>query len=370
MKPALMMLLPLVLATPAVAQTDPHAGHAMPPASPAAPAPAQATPAPAADPHAGHSMAAEPKAPAPAQLDAHAGHAMPATPEAPPPSDPHAGHAMPAQAPAPDPHAGHDVASPGAEAASAMTGSDQPVGSDTPPPPPSDRAADRYYDRGAMDRAQGILRDEHGGVRTWKVMADQLEYRSSDGENGWQWDGEAWFGGDIHRFVFKSEGEAGDDGVEAGEVQALYSRAVGRYTDVQAGVRHDFEPGSQTYATIGVETLFPYWFEAEAALFLSQDGDLIARTEGSYDLRLTQRLVLQPRAELEFSAQDVPETQTGSGLSSAELGLRLRYEVRREFAPYIGVTYERAFGGTADYARAAGHDEESTSFVVGLRAWF
>ena len=163
---------------------------------------------------------------------------------------------------------------------------------------------------------------------------------------------------------------ADKDGVEAAEVQALYSRAVARYTDVQVGVRQDFEPRGRTYATVGVESLFPYWFEAEGALFLSDTGDLLARIEGTYDLRLAQRLVLQPQAELGLSAQDIRETDTGSGFTHLEFGLRLRYEIRREFAPYIGVAYERSLGRTADFARAAGEDVESTSFVVGLRAWF
>jgi copper resistance protein B len=155
------------------------------------------------------------------------------------------------------------------------------------------------------------------------------------------------------------------------ELQGLYSRAVARYTDLQVGVRHDFEPKAErTYATVGFESQFPYWFDVEAAAFLSDRGDLIARLEGTYDLRLTQRVVLQPQAEVKLSAQRVPDLNLGSGLTHAELGLRLRYEIRREFAPYIGVAYERAFGTTADYLRAAGEDVRSTTFVIGLRAWF
>ena len=110
------------------------------------------------------------------------------------------------------------------------------------------------------------------------------------------------------------------------------------------GIRYDFEPDSRTYATVAVESLLPYWFEVEASLFLSDRGDFFGRLEGSYDLRLTQRLILQPRIELELAAQNVPEANIGSGLSSAELGLRLRYEIRKEFAPYIGVNFEKNFG--------------------------
>ena len=192
------------------------------------------------------------------------------------------------------------------------------------------------------------------------------------GSDGFRWDGEAWLGGDINRLVLKSEGGgAFSSGVDSAEIQALYSRAIGPYWNVQAGVRHDFQPNpSRTYATIGIEGLAPYWFEVEGALFLSDKGDVLARAEGYYDQRITQRLILQPRVELNFSAQDVPENRIGSGLSNAELGLRLRYEIRREFAPYVGISYERKVGDTARYARADGEGVGGTSFVLGVRAWF
>ncbi len=114
----------------------------------------------------------------------------------------------------------------------------------------------------------------------------------------------------------------------------------------------------------------PYWFEVEASLFLSDRGDFFGRLEGSHDLRLTQRLILQPRIELELAAQNVPDANIGSGLSSAEFGLRLRYDIRKEFAPYIGVNFEKNFGKTADFARAAGEENDDTTVVIGLRAWF
>ena len=154
-------------------------------------------------------------------------------------------------------------------------------------------------------------------------------------------------------------------------MQALYSRAVGPYFNLQAGVRHDFQPTpNRTYATIGFEGLAPYMFEVEGAVFLSNKGDLLGRLEGYYDQRITQRLILQPRAELNFAAQDVPENRIGSGLSNAELGLRLRYEIRREFAPYIGVSWDRKVGDTARFSRAAGDDATAKSIVAGVRVWF
>jgi copper resistance protein B len=264
-----------------------------------------------------------------------------------------------------------------------MKQADQPGGPDTatsepeipkspPPPPPKDYAADRYYEPSAMASARGLLRAEHGDTATFKIMANIAEFEPrSGGQGGYRWDGQAWYGGDINRFVLKTEGEgSGSDGVGNAEVQALFSRAIGPYTDVQAGIRRDFEPGSRTYAAVGFQTLLPYWFEVEGSAYISTDGEVLGRVEGSYDLRLTQRLVLQPRAELNFAAQDIAETHTGSGLSDAELGLRLRYEIRREFAPYIGITYDRKFGGTADFAKVFGEDTESTRFVIGIRAWF
>ena len=286
--------------------------------------------------------------------------------------------ATPAQAaPSSDPHAGHDMSSMGQ--GSAETSTAIPAEMEGPPaaaqqtlvlPPPTDHLADKLFDPAAMARARQVLRNEHGGAQISQVMASLLERQVRSGPDGYRWEGEAWFGGDIHRLVVKTEGEGDRHGVEIGEAQLLYSRAIAPYTDLQLGVRQDVEPKARTYATLGFETLLPYWVEANGAVFLSNKGDLLARVEGAYDLRLTQRLILQPRAELDFAAQDVVETGTGSGLSRAELGLRLRYEIRREWAPYVGVSYERAVGRTADFARDAGGKVAATSVVFGVRAWF
>jgi copper resistance protein B len=121
---------------------------------------------------------------------------------------------------------------------------------------------------------------------------------------------------------------------------------------------------------LGIEGLAPYWFEVDAVAFVSNKGDVSARFEGEYDLRLTQKLILQPRIELDLALQDVPEIGLGSGLSAAEAGLRLRYEIAPEFAPYVGVAYERAFGDTAGFRRAAGEEAGGLSLLVGVRAWF
>lgn len=244
---------------------------------------------------------------------------------------------------------------------------------DTPAPaPPADHAADAVFGAEKMAAARAALRREAGTMTAYSVMFNLAEYRVQKGGDAYRWEGEGWIGGDINRFVIKTEGEAGAGrGVEAGEIRALYSRAIDPWFNLQAGVRHDFEPGPpRTYATIGFEGLAPYWFKVEGALFLSDKGDLLGRLEGYYDERITQRLILQPRAELNFAAQDVPANGIGSGLSEAELGLRLRYEIGREFAPYVGVSWEGKLGGSARFARAAGDRAHATSLVLGIRTWF
>ena len=159
--------------------------------------------------------------------------------------------------------------------------------------------------------------------------------------------------------------------LEQAEVQALYSRAIGPWWNLQAGVRHDIRPDPQrTYATLGIEGLPPYWFKAAGALFLSDKGELRGRIEGFYDQRITQRLILQPRAEIEASAQSIPAIGVGTGLTNIEAGLRLRYEIEREFAPYIGIEWAALVGETARLARAAGDRPGGISYVAGIRFWF
>ncbi len=247
-----------------------------------------------------------------------------------------------------------------------------PIGSASAPALPTDNYADRFFPAARMAQARAQMMREQGGQSLHRILFNLAEFAAHRGRDGYRWDGQGWFGGDVNRLTIKSEGEGTfRQGLDSAEMQALYSRAIGPYYNIQAGIRHDFQPSpSRTYATIGFEGLAPYEFETEGALFLSTKGDLLGRLEGWYDQRLTQRTVLQPRVELNFSAQDVPEDRYGNGLTSAELGLRLRYEIRREFAPYIGVTYDAKTGKTADFARADGERPRSTSFVMGVRAWF
>ena len=254
----------------------------------------------------------------------------------------------------------------------AQTGTALPAGNAPAPPVLTDHAADGVYGADAMMMGRHHLYEHHGGGNFSQVMLNLAEYQFRNGRDGYRWDGEAWYGGDINRLFLKSEGEgAFRGGIESAEVQALYSRAVGPYFNLQGGVRQDLGPSpKRTYATIGFEGLAPGQFEVEGAAFLSNKGDLLARLEGYYDQRITQRLILQPRVELNFAAQDVPENRIGSGLSNAELGLRLRYEIRREFAPYVGVSWDRKTGDTARFVRAAGDDASSRSIVAGVRVWF
>jgi len=253
-----------------------------------------------------------------------------------------------------------------------QSGTALPAGDAPAPMPPMDRYADRYFPASEMNRARAAMMRESGGQTLHQVMFNLAEVQARAGGGGYRWDGQAFVGGDINRLWLKTEGEgAFREGVDKAELQALYSRAIDPYFNLQAGIRRDFGPGqNRTYATVGFEGLAPYMFEVGGAAFLSNKGELFGRLEGYYDQRITQRLILQPRIELNLSAQDVPEIRLGSGLTDAEFGLRLRYDITRRFAPYVGVSYEARTGRTAKYARAEGKDPTATSFVAGVRFQF
>lgn len=232
--------------------------------------------------------------------------------------------------------------------------------------------ADAYYGREAMSKSRAEVQHEAGGQYNWFIMADRFEAQVLDDEEVLVFDGQGWYGGDINKLWVKSEGDYSLDGneIEDAELQVLWSRAVSTFFDVQTGIRYDIEPDGLAHGVVGVQGLAPYWFEVDAAAFLSEKGDVTARIEAEYDMLFTQRLVLQPRVELELSAQDIPEREIGSGVTGLDVGLRLRYEVKREFAPYVGVEWQSAFGDTADFIEAEGGSKDQTIFVLGLRAWF
>lgn len=215
---------------------------------------------------------------------------------------------------------------------------------------------------------------EHHEPLVGHVLLDQFEYRfGTDGNDAIAWDGQAWYGGDYERVFIKSQGEysIAEERFENAEIQLLYSRLLGYYWDLQGGLRFDPAPSPQRfYGVIGLQGLAPGYFEVDLQGFVSEKGDLSARLEAEYDILITQRLVLQPKFETNIAAQRVRELGVGSGINDIELGLRLRYELAREFAPYVGVSWDRKIGETAKLARDDGEDVDTFSLLVGVRFWF
>lgn len=203
---------------------------------------------------------------------------------------------------------------------------------------------------------------------------DQLEWRGNDGVDEFRWDLQGWWGIDENKLWLKSEGEQTTSGASSAdaEIQILYSRMVSAYWDVQVGARQDFLFGSdpdreRTFAVLAVEGLAPLWFEIEPSLFVSDAGDVSFRVTTTYDIYVTQRLVAQPRFELNAAVQDASKFGVQRGVNDVELGLRVRYEIRREFAPYIGLNWLRQLGNTANLARRKAEDVDLLGVVVGLR---
>lgn len=329
------LLLPaaLLLATPTFAQSG-HQGHDMP-AEKAEPSP----PPPATDPHAGHDMGGT---------------------KAQPVAEERAAEAV-------DPHAGHDMSSMQDE-----TAATDDVGNTPAPAPPEDHAADAIFGADIMAKSRKELAYEVGGMGYSLVTIDLLEVGVQKGRDSYRFEGEAFTGGNINRFGIKFEGEgAFGERIDDLELQALYSRAIAPYWNLQAGVRYDIKPDpSRTYLVAGVEGIAPYWFKVNAAGFVSNKGEVRARLEASYDQRLTQSLILQPRVEANIAFQDIRAIGVGSGLTDFEAGLRLRYEIEQEIAPYIGVEWRKQTGATARFSRAAVEDPETISLVAGIRIWF
>ncbi|WP_300376942.1 copper resistance protein B [Henriciella sp.] len=232
--------------------------------------------------------------------------------------------------------------------------------------------ADEVWGAEQMKPARQQVLRHHGDTTATYFQAERFELQSFDDEEVLLLDGNAWTGGDINKLWFKTELEyLPEEGeFEEAELQALWSRAISPYWDFQAGVRQDFEPESRTHIVAGFQGLAPYLFETDAAAFLSTEGDLTARVEAEYELLLTQRLILQPRIEAGFSAQDIPELETGAGLTGIDAGLRLRYEIRRTFAPYIGIEWQESFSDTAEMIEARGGETGKAAVIFGVRAWY
>lgn len=220
---------------------------------------------------------------------------------------------------------------------------------------------------------------EDGPIRSF-VLIDQLEHTTSrytgGSENGdsLRFNGLGWIGGDYNRLWVNTEGRKPYNGkLEDFDVQLLYGRLVAPFWDLQAGVRY-FKPlasgPSTNDAVFGIQGLAPYRFEVQAAAFVSERGDVSARAELEYELLLTQRWILQPRFATNVALQEVSKQGVGPGLNDLELGLRLRYEIMRELAPYVGVSWQKRYGGAAQFARERGEEPGGWTLLVGVRAWF
>ena len=284
----------------------------------------------------------------------HAEHAMP--------SDPHAGHHAAAgpvpggQADEGTDHTDHDMSSTGTTTL--------PPNDHVPPPPPQHvmpaMTAEQMSTRMQMDDASV----------TGMLLFDRLERtRSTAGDYATSWEAEGWLGNPIDRLWMKTEGERGSDGTE-GRVEALWSHAWTSFWDGQLGVRQDFGQGpARQWVALGVQGLAPYWFETQATFYAGEQGRTALRLEASYELLFTQRLVLEPKLELNFYGKDDPQRGVSSGLSDLEAGLRLRYEFSRKFAPYVGVNWTRRFGRFDNEPGVPEVHARETTWVAGVRIW-
>jgi copper resistance protein B len=203
------------------------------------------------------------------------------------------------------------------------------------------------------------------------VIFNELEGRWNGSDTEFRWEGQGWLGTDYDKLWIKSEGTLSKGALDDGQQQFLYSRAITTYFDLQGGLRSDIDSRpTRNWAAFGIQGLAPYFFDLEATGFVSGQGHLAAKLEASYDLLLTQRLILQPQVEVNVYSKSDPARLVGAGFSDIDTGLRLRYEFSRKFAPYIGVVYEGKFGQTANFARRAGEGTSDVRFAFGVRVWF
>jgi copper resistance protein B len=312
-------------------------------------------------------MTHPPAAPATATHQ-HADHAGAATPES----------ASPAAAEQGMEHAGHDMSSMPGMDMSGMDHStmDMPTAHDTgshdlpadsAPREPIPSLTDA--DRAAAFPPLAAGHPSHDAMTHTYWLADRFEVRA-DGKGG-AWEGTAWIGRDVDRLWLRTEGDTEHGRVERGNLEALYGHSITPWWDVVAGAKQEFGEGpSRTYAAFGVQGLAPYKFEVEATAYVGNGGRTAATVEAEYDTLITNRLVLQWQGEADLYGRTDPAIGVGSGLSTVDAGARLRYEITRRFAPYVGVEVERAFGGTAELRREQGRDTTDTRIVAGIRFWF
>ena len=277
----------------------------------------------------------------------HADHAPPAPAVE---HSEHTEHAAPAPPARPSEHADH-VAPPAAPADAAT----------------ADERAAAFPDLGGMRMGDMMLENPLNKL----VLLDRLEAHDAAGGNVLSWDVDAWVGRDLAKLWIRSEGDRQGGHTERAELELLWGKAFAPWWELVAGARADFAPGSaQSWAAVGVRGLAPYRFDLEATAYVGDGGRAALRFETTYEILVTNRLVLQPLVEIDWYAQSDSVRSVGAGLAEAELGVRLRYEFRREIAPYVGLTRERKFGRTAGFARAAGVDTDDTRLVAGIRLWF
>lgn len=273
-------------------------------------------------------------------------------------SDPHAAHEQQAQH---EQYEQHEQ-SPGSTW-TLQTGADAPR--HVAPPPPTQPLPDIPH--AEMSKAMEM----HDDTVLAMLRLDRLEHFGGDAVSGTAWDAQGWIGSDFDKLWFKTEGERADGRTEDARAELLWDHAFATWWDWQLGVRRDFGEGpDRTWAAFGIAGLAPYWFELQATAYVGEQGRTALRFEADYELLLTQRLILQPRLEANAYGKADPQRGIGAGLSDAEAGLRLRYEIRRRFAPYLGVEWVRRFGASAGLARDRGEPVMDRRWVAGVRVWF
>lgn len=211
------------------------------------------------------------------------------------------------------------------------------------------------------------LADEHP---FYALLGDRLEYNEQ--ANAGVFNLQAWYGTTFDRLVIKTEGDFSEGSIEENQTDILWGHAVSAYWDTQAGVRLDYnkEGENRQWLAFGLQGLAPYWFELDMTAYVGERGNTAFTLEAEYELLLTQKLIIQPRAEITLYGKNDKQNELGSGLSSSAIGFRVRYEFTRQFAPYIGVEWSNKFGNTADYATSSGQSSNNTAFVAGIKFWF
>jgi copper resistance protein B len=361
--------------------TPASAGKKTPQQAPPDPAPSNAAAAGHAG-HAGHGNTAEPPKEAPpapaAQHQDHAtGHsshaAQPAAPTKPltqptPTATPGMDHAAMGHGAAPA--AGSARQEHAAGTGGGMAGHAMQMGPMQGGAPPPDARDPNAYNEGTRHANFGN-HEMNDNAPFGKVLVDKLEAARGDGEHGQNLEAEAWYGNDYNKAWVKVEGERRGGSLESSRTELLWDRAFAPFWSTQLGVRHDGgDGGGKDWLAVGVQGLAPYWFETEATAYWRSGSGFAARLNAKYEILFTPRLILEPELSANLYSRADPEHGTGNGVSDLSVGLRLRYEVTRKFAPYIGVTWNRQFGETADFTRMRGGDPSEVQAVAGVRLWF